>query len=226
MERFTIATLMGQLLVVGGVEKSTQKKTNKILGFLSKQWVSIQYPAMPTALTYPAVIGYLDHLVVAGGNNSERNAIPDVNILNTTSNKWKTAQPLPSTSEYYTVLIDDSMYLVGRDTQTVIRAHVPTLISGAKSDVWETLSKTPYSYSNPVTIGNTLLIVGGKDKPSWDRKPTTSVQMYDPTANKWTRFGHLSELMSFPFCVILNSEIFVLQYRSMHLHVSTLHYTY
>ena len=131
---FTIATLMGQLLVVGGVEKSTQKKTNKILGFLSKQWVSIQYPAMPTVLTYPAVIGYLDHLIIAGGNNSERNA-PYVNILSTTSSKWKTAQPLPSTSEYYTVLIDDSMYLslVGRDTQTVIRAHVPTLISGAKS---------------------------------------------------------------------------------------------
>ena len=72
---FTVATLRGQLLVVGGMDKSTHKVTNTILTFNehSQQWIQ-SHPAMPTALTIPAVIGYQDHLiVVAGGCNSENN---------------------------------------------------------------------------------------------------------------------------------------------------------
>ena len=208
---FTIATLRGQLLIVGGMNKTTRKVINTILTFdeHSQQWIQ-SHPAMPTALTYPAIIGYQDHLIVAGGWNSEGNKIPDVNILDTTSNKWKTAQPLPSTDSYYTVLIEDAMYLVGRDTQTVLRAHVPTLMSGAMSDVWETLPNTPYYRSSPVTISNTLLTVGGRDKPSWDGNPTTSIQMYNPTTNKWTRVGDLPEPMEIRHCTVLSGKLFLL----------------
>ena len=212
-----IATLRGKLLVVGGKDKSTDKKTNKILTFdeHSQQWIQ-SHPAMPTALTDPAVIGYQDHLIVAGGYNSEGNAIPDVNILDTTSNKWKTAQPLPSTDNYYTVLIEDTMFLVGRDTLTVLRAHVPTLISGAKSGVWETLPNAPYYDSSPVTIGNALLIVAGGDEPILDGKPTTNIQMYDSTTNRWTRVGDLPQPLEDPSCIVMNSELFELDigYRS------------
>ena len=207
---FTIATLRGQLLVVGGRDKSTGKVTNTILTFNehSQQWVQ-SHPAMPTALTLPAVIGYQDHLIVAGGCISKNNAIPDVNILDTTSNKWKTAQPLPSTDDYYTVLIEDTLYLVGQSTRTVLRAHVPTLISGAKSGVWETLPNAPYYDSSPVTIGNTLLTVGGRDEPSWGTC-TTSIHMYNPTTNQWTRVGDLPKPMEHPSCIIMNFELFSL----------------
>ena len=215
VESFTIATLRVQLLVVGGKDKSTRKTTNTILTFdeHSQQWIQ-SHPAMPTALTYPAAIGHQDHLIVAGGYNSENNTIPDVNILDTTSNKWKTAQPLPSKDDYYTVLIQDIMYLVGQDTQTVLRAHVPTLISGAKSGVWETLPNAPYYDSSPVTIGDTLLTVGGK--PLFGGKPTTSIQMYNPTTNQWTRVGDLPEPVHYPKCLFMNSELFELDtgYRS------------
>ena len=217
---FTIATLQGKLLVVGGRDRTTtRKKTNTILTFdeHSQQW-SQSHPAMPTALTFPAIIGYQDHLIVAGGHNSAGNRIPDVNILDTTSNKWKTAhgQPLPSTDHYYTVLIEDTLYLVGRDTQTVLRAHVPTLISGVKSGVWDTLPNTPYYNSSPVTIGNTLLTVGGSDKPWGGGNPTTSIEMYNPTTNQWTRVGDLPKQVRYPSGIVMNSELFELDtgYRS------------
>ena len=213
---FTITTLRGKLLVVGGEDKSTDKKTDTILTFdeHSQQWIQSHF-AMPTALAYPAVIGYQDHLIVAGGRNSEGNRIPDVNILDTTSNKWKTAQPPSSTDYYYSVLIEDTLYLVGKRTQTVIRAHVPTLISGAESGVWETLPNAPYYWSSPVTIGNTLLTVGGMDKPTTS-KPISSIQMYNPTTNQWTRVGDLPEPKDNPSCIIMNSELFELYtgYRS------------
>ena len=221
VKNFTIATMQGQLLAVGGKDRSTHKKTNTILSFdeHSQQWIQ-SHPAMPTALALPAVIGYQDHLIVAGGCNSEDNRIPDVNILDTTSNKWKTAQPLPSTDYYYTVLIEDTLYLVGQDTQTLLRAHVPTLISGAKSGVWETLPNAPYYRSSPVTIGNTLLTVGGRDK-LLGGNPTTCIQMYNPTTKQWTRVGDLPEPMS-PRCVIMNSELFVFYYQSVHVSTLTL----
>ena len=218
---FTIATLRGKMLVVGGMDKSTQKMTNTILTFdeHSQQWIQ-SHPAMPTALAYPAVIGYQDHLIVAGGVNSERNTTleSDVNILDTTSNKWKTAQPLPSTDRYYTVLIKDTLFLVGQDTRAVLRAHVPTLISGAKSGVWETLPNAPYYRSSPVTVGNTLLTVGGMDKLSRAAKNTasTNIQMYNPNTNQWTRVGDLPKPVLYPSCIVMNSELFELdtKYRS------------
>ena len=220
---FTIATLGGKLLAMGGEDKSTRKKImNTILAFdeHSQRWIQ-SHPAMPTALTTPAVIGYQDHLIVAGGYYSENNIIPDVNISDTTSNKWKTAQPLPSIHYYCTVLIEDTLYLVGQYTRTVLRAHVPTLISGTESDVWETLPNALYYRSSPVTIGNTFLTVGGRDKPLGGN-PTTSIQMYNPTTNQWTRVGDLPEPMSIPYCVIMNSELFVFHGQSVHVSTLTL----
>ena len=210
VDYFTIATIRGKLLVVGGMDKSTSKKTNTIILMFHEhfqQWLQT-HPAMPTALTYPAVIGYQDHLIIAGGYNSENNRLPDVNIL-ATSNKWKTAQPLPSTDDYHTVLIEDKLYLVGQDLKTVLRAHVPTLISGVKSGVWEALPNAPSYSSSPVTIGNTLLTVGGSDKP-WGGSPTSSIQMYNPTTNQWTRVGDLPQPAEDPCCIIMNSELFEL----------------
>ena len=213
----TIATLRGKLLAVGGMDRSTGKITKTILTLNkhSQQWIQ-SHPAMPTAQTTPAVIGYQDHLIVAGGINSKNKTIPDVNILDTTSNKWKTAQPLPSTDYYYTVLIEDTLYLVGKRTQTVLRAHVPTLISRAKSGVWETLPNAPFYHSSPVTIGNTLLTVGGRDMPWGVGNPTTSIQMYNLTTNQWTRVGDLPEPVHYSSCVVMNSELFELDtgYRS------------
>ena len=127
VKSFTVAMLRGQLLIVGGENKSTQKKTNTILTFntQSKKWVKTF--TMPTALTLPNVMGYQDHLIVAGGENTNKNRTSDVNILDTTSKKWKAVQPLPIISNYYSVLIEDTLYLVGLD-KAVLHAHVPTLI--------------------------------------------------------------------------------------------------
>ena len=222
---FTIATLKGKLLLVGGIDKFAGKITNTILTFdeHSQQWIQ-SHPTMPTELAYPAVIGYQDHLIVAGGWNSVHNRIPDVNILDTTSNKWKTAQPLPNTDGYYTVLIEDTLYLVGQRTQTVLQAHVPTLISGAESRVWETLPNTPYYRSSPVAIGNNLLTVGGSDKPR-SGDPLTIIQMYNPTTDQWTNVGDLPQTtLSHPYCVVMNSELFV--FHDQLVHVSTLTLVY
>ena len=203
---FTIATLKGQLLVVGG-EDSTGRRKLTILTFdqHTRQWIQ-NYPAMPTAPFLPAVIGYQDRLIVAGGWNLEDNEITDINILDTTANDWKTVKPLPSIGGYQAVLMEDNLYLVGQSTKTVLRAHVPTLISGG---MWESISDALFYRSSPIAIGNTLLTVGGSDKAQGG-KLTTSVQMYVPTTNQWTRVSDLPEPMCGCRCVTLSGVLLVL----------------
>ncbi len=134
---FTVATLRGQLLLVGGQDKSTGKKMNTILTFDKsfRQWLQ-SLPPMPVAVAYPAVVEYQDHLIVAGGQDSNSTQTTDVNILDPTTNKWTAAKPLPNADVYNTCLIGDTLYLVGRDTKQVVRADVPSLISRASSGVW------------------------------------------------------------------------------------------
>ncbi len=209
---FTIATLRGRLLVVGGLDKSTPKITNTILTLdeSSRQWVLSLSP-MPKAIYRPAVVVYDDHLIVIGGLNS--NGIwkawkADVNILNP-SNKWIAAEPLPRTDVYSTCLIGDTLYLVGQCTKQVFRAHVPSLISRASSGVWESVASVPSSWSSPIAIDNTLLTVGGCNGPLGGID-TSSIYLYDPTKDQWTQCGDLPEKMNFCHCIELSGKLYVL----------------
>ncbi len=175
---FTMGTLRGQLLVVGGLDKSTYEKMNTILTFdeSSRQWIQ-SLPRMLKALNFPAVVEYQNHLIIISGCDSNGTRIADVNILNT-SNKWITAELIsPSTDVCSTCLIGDTLYLVGQYTKQVFRAHVPSLISRASSGVWESVAKVPFYESSPIAIGNTLLTVGGRDVV----KAISSIHLYDPT---------------------------------------------
>ena len=210
VECFTIATLRGQLLVVGGLDKSNNKTTNTILTFdeQTQEWVQ-SYPPMPTKLAEVIAVGYQDHLIVASGKNSESNSVARVNVLDTTTNEWRMAEPLPYLGTYHAVLTEDNIYLVGQYTQTVLRAHVPTLISGAESGGWECLSEAPHYWACPIAIGNSLLTVGGSDKPR-DGDPTASIQLYRAVSNRWSKVGDLPEPIEYPCCVTVNSELVVL----------------
>ncbi len=205
VQYFIVATLRGQLLVVGGEDKSTDKITNTILTFneSSRQWLQ-SLPPMPVAVAYPAVVECQDHLIVAGGLASNGARTTDVNILDPTTNKWTTAEPLPNADVYNTCLIGDTLYLVGSETKRVVRADVPSLISRASSGVWETVASVPLYQSSPVTVGNTLLAVGGSD----ESKFLADIHLYDPTKDQWTKCGDVPESMGC-YCTELSDKLYV-----------------
>ncbi len=204
---FTVATLGGQLQVVGGWDKST-KDTILTFDHSSQQWVQTLHP-MPKALTFPTVAGYESHLIVIGGCDSNDTRRADVIILNTIINKWITFQPLPSTDEYRTCLIGDTLYLVGQDTKEVFRAHVPSLISRAGSGVWESVARVPFYRSSPVAISNTLLTVGGSDRPLGGNA-TSSIHLYESAKDQWTQCGDLPERMECCCCIELSGKLYIL----------------
>ncbi len=210
MYQINVATLRGRLLVVGGWDKSTEKKTDAIFTF-DEQWFQ-SLPPMPKALTSPTVVGYHDHLIVIGGCDSNHMDVADVNILSTTSNKWITAEPLPSVDVYRTCLIEDTLYLVGQTTNKAFRTHVPSLISRARSGVWESIARLPFDWSSPIAVGNSLLIVGGSDDvdPELESIATSSIHLYDPTKDQWTQCGDLPEEMMRCCCIELSGKLYVL----------------
>ncbi len=114
LQCFTMATLRGQLLVVGGKDKSTGKQTNTIVTYnkRSRRWLQSLSP-VPVVVAWAAVVEYQDYLIVAGGLGSNNTWTTDVNILDTTTNKWTTAEPLPNTDLYKACLIGNTLYLVG-----------------------------------------------------------------------------------------------------------------
>ena len=218
VDNFTIATLKGQILVVGGKNKSTGAVASTILTYdrNSQQWIQC-YPAMPAALTRPAVLGYQDHLIVAGGYNSKGAAVSDSHILNSTNAEWIPTESLPRKDDYHIVLVENTMfvYLVGENSKVVLRAQVPTLLSGAKSGTWELLPSAPYYNSCPVAIGYIPLTVGGS-KETEGGSLTTSIQLYDPSDNQWTGVGDLPEPMCLCNCTYDSDQdqLFVLGGRT------------
>ena len=204
--------------MVGGKDKTTSKTTNTIFMFNenSLQWVEF-YSAMPAEVTRPAVIGYQNHLIVAGDTDKWT---ADVYVLNTITNEWKMSEPLPHAGYYHTVLIEDTIYLMFQfvyeneeestmELKPILRAQVPTLVSGVMTGVWEMVTNTLYYHSSLITIGNTLLIVGGSNEQFSDNN-TDSIHFYDHTTNKWTKIGQLPEPISACHCINLSGELFVL----------------
>ena len=74
-----------------------------------------------------ATLSYQDYLIIAPGANSRRDWICNVNILDTTCDKWKTAQSLPNRDDYFIVSIEDTLYLVGRANKTACATSTYTL---------------------------------------------------------------------------------------------------
>ena len=192
----------------GGVDNSSGRTTNIIRSYELQgehypRWtVDLPYADMPSALTYPVVTSYQQYLVIACGWKTIQKMTPEVNILDTSCNRWISAEPLPSTDYYHAAMMEDTMYLVGRDNQLVLRAHVPTLASGVKSGVWDVLPPVSYQRNSLFTIGNNLLTVG------------SSIRIFDRTSNQWRKVSDLPGSVDYPHCVVMNSQLFVLGYST------------
>jgi len=214
---FTLATHKERLLAVGGEYPGTEKATNKILIFSESSSMWIQYcQDMPHAVALPAVIEHGDCLIVAGGLGLEKLWIPDVNLIDITTNTWRSLQPLPLQGcHYHSSRIEDTMYLAGIANKTTLQVHLPTLISGA-SDVWSLLPDKPFFMSSLVDTNSTLLTVGGCTDHDGDYV-TTSLDLYDCKKSKWVKAGDLPKPMNAPSCVVLSGKLFIFNWKSAYI---------
>ena len=173
---FTVASLNGQLVLVGG-----ESDDNRITVWDSshREWVH-PYPPMPTGRAFPAALGFQHYLVVANGK-SEKNV---VEVLDTSTARWYSAPPVPVGNNITSsALVGECWCLSSPDDNRIFWAHLPTLISAALSTdqlqplpnieeigvdehkpeslFWRELPIPPVLYYTLIGYKEHLLLVGG-----------------------------------------------------------------
>ena len=209
---FTITELTHQLVVVGGIDLSTRKPTNKVSVWSPSQrsWTQ-PYPAMNTPRWYPAVSTYHQHLVVAGGCDVSETALATVEILSTSVShcQWLSATGLPVSCRLMSAAITHgTLYLLGGTLdKKVLSVSLSALTQNTKPPaVWHTPPNVPLEYSTAIAVHGSLLAVGG----SHGGQSSSAIHVYDQEKNAWNKVGDLPTERSSCACSLLPSgEILV-----------------
>ena len=171
----------GKLTIIGGRLCDTKEMTNKVTTFdeASQSWTSY-YPDLLSVRSRPGVVTHLEHVIVAGGRNSNETPVVqnDIEVLNWTAEnlQWKKVSinlPVPMW-DFTPTVSNDNLLIVGycdvimeycRDTFMIPINEVTELDSkgqtGGTSPSWVTL-RTPTCWRTAL-IPNSFppVIVGG-----------------------------------------------------------------
>ena len=206
---FSMASLNGQLVLVGGVGEG---KILRVWEGARGGWAQ-PYPAMPSGRSSSAAVGYQHYLIVACGyKNGE---VDTVEVLDGSSHRWYSAQPVPMGGRVMSsVVIGDHWYLSSyhwNDNKShIFTAHLLTLVSSAVSaartnsaSIWQELPTPPVVGPTLLALQNHLLLVGGEGLEQ-------GLHHYDPLAKKYSQCGQLPVGTWGPSCAVLPSgEIMV-----------------
>ena len=204
---FGMTILHSHLTLVGGVDTSTEKATDQLAVFdrLSQDW-TYPYPPMPTPRWTPAVSTYDIWLLVAGGYGGDD--LTTVELLNTSTNQWLSASPLPMPcSRMTSAILQEDWYIIMKRKQ-VFRVSLPDIVSQtvdqsttSKSPaLWRRLPDTPLENSAAIAIQGSLLTVGGHDNGI-----RNDIHLYQPESEKWIKVGDLPSARHYCSCVLLPS---------------------
>ena len=214
---FSMAIVNNQLVLVGGLDVQTGKKTNKLSVWneQSKTWTH-QLPPMTTACSSPSVATHNSWLVVIGGSDDGGTKLSQVEILDTDSGQWYHAAPLPQPcSSASLATIGNTCYLMGgfttgrKSSQKAFSLHLDIVISQAVSSTnspptpspWQTLPDTPLTCSTALAINGVLLAVGGGGL----QYTSKDIYHYQPNSRSWIKAGELLTKRLECACTVLPS---------------------
>ena len=91
---FAMTSFANQLVVAGGCDQLTQKRTNQIGVFTSGRWTN-PYPPMNTARYSSTAVSCNKYIIVAGGW-ADRECTSSVEMLDVPKLRWYIAESLPN----------------------------------------------------------------------------------------------------------------------------------
>ena len=220
---FSMAVVNNQLVLVGGVDVQTNKKTNKlgVLNEQSKRW-TYPLPQMTTACRSASVATHNNRWLVVIGGYGDGSVLTRVEILDTTeSRQWYHAASLPQPlCDAPPVTIGNMCYLLGGYTMGAIASKkvfsvcLDDLISQAVTQPasasapptpspWQSLPDTPLQRSTALVFNGALLAVGG-------RPGSTAIYHYLPSSRSWIKAGELPAGRYSCTCTVLpNGDLYV-----------------
>ena len=200
---FGMAVVNNQLLIIGGSDEEG-RVTNQVwaLDSASGAWKQ-PFPAMPTARMWLSAVGYKSWVLVVKGFGKRC-----VEMLDTATNKWYVATPLPDDAFHPSLtVIQDTLYVVWGCS--AVSLSIPILISDAVSQrptthassgsqytEWQRLPDTPTEYPATTSLQGSLVAVGGV-------LASSSIAMYLPHTEQWLEVAQLPTPRRGCTCVIL-----------------------
>ncbi len=200
---YTLAVVGGLLTAVGGVQSGRHtENTNTLFSLVGdgsvRSWKE-HFPPMPTKRTWTVVVCSGKHLVVMGGK--DRNRLKTVEVLNTETRQWLTANSLTCPlSGASTTIVGDNIYLVGwydssgKKSVSVLTCSLTALLKSSSQSpaLWHQIADTPTYRSTCVALNGELVVVGGWDLSSIPTC-TDAVCAYDPVTDSWNVISHMNK---------------------------------
>ena len=204
-ELFSLAVIGGLLTCVGGRSDGYGGSYTNTLHSLTgegrkRQWSEV-FPPMPTARSRTASVTTEQALVIAGGYDG-RKYLDTVEVMNTATKQWTTAQHLPHPfGEISGTICGDQLYLGGgfiewgKVSKSVLTCSLTdllphqslgvrlrTLFLAIKPGVWQEIKNLPVTQSTLTTLGGYLLAIGGVGDPHGS---TADVHRYNHQTDSW-----------------------------------------
>ena len=221
---FAMTVVNGKLVLVGGADKQSDKKTN-MLGVWNKErqgWVDNKFPPMHTARSGAAVVTHNNRwIMVAGGCGNDKVTSTSVEILDTSAGQWYHASaPLPQQLyKMSSAKIGNVWYLLGgycntRVLHLVLSISLDNLISQVVittpvplSLPWQSLPDTPLAGSTALAFKGALLAVGGEQEVE---RGSSAIHLYHCQSRRWMKVGELPTERKECGCMVLPSgEVFI-----------------
>lgn len=211
---FAMTAINNQLVLVGGQEGHHRSKMLGAWKAHTEEWV-YPYNEMPTARLRCSAVVHGKWLVVAGGRSESGGVLTCVEVMNTDTNQWYNGPSTPAGwVNMKATIIHDTCFFMGGFTGDrgayippatskvySLSFHMHSSIHAEPSEeqVWKEIPGLQAVHSTPLTIGATLLALGGYRLS----KAVTAIHLYRPDTEEWVRVGDLPTPRHSCACVMI-----------------------
>ena len=205
-QRYGVPTnINNDISYIGGVDRSTERSTNKVITLLNNQW-TIHYPNMTTARCYHAVVSYQHYTIVAGGEDEDGSTLDTIEVFNCNNYQWTNLSThLPQPMKVINATTCNQSFIIagytGADGREYSGAFIITMDSlvGTKQENYLTISTSEHDnkwsqlhhtpYWNTTIVPNTTppVIIGGDQQ----RKAVNNISLYDDSCDSWRTVSSL-----------------------------------
>ena len=212
-ERFAMTILTDKLIIVGGVTKSPNEVTNKLVVLESGQLRD--YTQMPTARCHASAVSHQSMMIVMGGVDSAEYVLSTTELLDSNTGQWFNCDDLPRPLDALeSVIVGDTLYALGgiiKDDELSDALYAAPLDALSSHRIkWQKLADTPWKASAIVNLNNKyLLAVGG-----YAMHDTVCVLKREKgsmiISTSWECIGNLPNVHVFSSAVSLANKIIVI----------------
>ena len=210
---FSMTVINNKLVLVGGYCSGIiYSRELGVWQTNDRHWTQ-PFPPMPTARSSASSTSYKHWLVVACGYKDYLRPVDTIEILDVTTKQWSTGLSTPTPwKKMKSVVIENTWYLMGStcksdyDVYSASLEVIVTIQTPRSSSIWQKHTSLNSKYSCPLSIGGSLLAVGGLNV---DDEQTPAIMRYIPETSNWVPAGQLPWSLYHCTCILAADNIYV-----------------